>query len=137
MPLDETVATFSHFIKEVNALDLAYICLVRYAAMFDTEKRGTDHDVLATYKNLITSPTRHIPNCGFTPEEAAGLIEKGEIDAVEFGSLWISHPDLALRIQEGHPLDGKLDFMTLYGNGGSEEEQVAGYTDYPTWTEKA
>jgi 2,4-dienoyl-CoA reductase-like NADH-dependent reductase (Old Yellow Enzyme family) len=132
MPLDETLATFSHFVKEVNALDLAYVCLVRYWAEMDPKRRGTDHDVIEAYSPLITSPTKKVSNCGFTPDEADRMIKEGNIDAVEFGMLWITHPDLARRVQERKPLDTKPNVARLYGKGGKTlEELVTGYTDYP------
>lgn len=35
MPLDETIDTFSYFVKEADKLDLAYICFLRYLELFD------------------------------------------------------------------------------------------------------
>jgi len=135
MPIEETLATYSYFIKEVNKLDLAYIDLVRFSPRLDPTGRGTEHDVLATYSHLITLPTRNIPNCGFSPEEAASLIEQGQADAVQFGMLWITHQDLAKRIEHGKPLDILPRYELLQGHGGTEEEEVEGYTDYPEWRE--
>ena len=40
MPLDETIETFSHFIKEADALGLAYLCLVRYAEKLEVKFDG-------------------------------------------------------------------------------------------------
>ena len=40
MTLEDTIETFSYFIKEADALGLAYICLVRYAAKLDVEYDG-------------------------------------------------------------------------------------------------
>lgn len=61
------------------------------------------------------------------------MIASGEIDAAVFGRLWITHPDLAKRIETGKALDTQLDWATLYGAGpeSSEESVRKGYTDYP------
>lgn len=135
MPLEETLQTFTYLVKEINKRDLAYITLVRFSPAMDPTGRGTEHDVLASYNHLITAPTRSVPNCGFTPEEAAALIEKGDVDAVEFGMLWITHQDLAKRVEKGRPLDVVPQYHLLYGHGGTEESEAAGYTDYPAWKE--
>ena len=132
MPLKETVDTFSYFIKEALKLKLAYIVLSRYQQMFDPTGRGTPHDAVATYADLFAgSATALLANGGFTPDEAATNVTEGKVKGVFFGFLWIGHPDLALRIQNGKPLDAQADFATLYGYGGSLEDQKKGYTDYP------
>ncbi|KAG0704545.1 hypothetical protein DFH29DRAFT_910800 [Suillus ampliporus] len=136
MPLQENIDTFRYFISQADDLDLAYICLVRYIPLFDPiidgKHRATKHDVLETYRPCIKkSPL--ILNGGLTPEEANQLIAAKKIDAAAFGILWISHPDLAKRIEHGIPIDAKLDPKTLYGGGPQSpyEEQKKGYTDYP------
>lgn len=93
-------------------------------------KRGTDHDLVASYKHLITHP-KLILNGGLTPDEAEQLIASGKIDAAMFGSLWIPHPDLAKRIQYGKPIDVQIDWPNVYGHGPSESnDQRKGYSDY-------
>ncbi|KII89062.1 hypothetical protein PLICRDRAFT_40702 [Plicaturopsis crispa FD-325 SS-3] len=127
MPLQETIDTFSYFITESQKLPLAYICLTNYLPGFDATSRGTPHDVVATYRPLITS-TLFFLNGGLAPEEAARLIDAGTIDAAQFGWLWIGHPDLAKRIEHGKALDAVVDFKTLYG------PDLKGYNDYPEAT---
>ncbi|KIK59288.1 hypothetical protein GYMLUDRAFT_245363 [Collybiopsis luxurians FD-317 M1] len=131
MPLEETIETFSYFITEADKLGIAYITLVRYLDAFDPVKRGTPHDVLDTYGHLIKNA--HVfANGGFTGEEAAATIKAGKASGIFFGIPWITHPDLAKRLQYGKPLDNQVDFATLYGvYYGSEEEQRKGYVDYP------
>lgn len=59
-------------------------------------------------------------------------LSDGKVEGVFFGTLWISHPDLAKRLEHGKPLDNAIDFTTLYGKYyASEEEQKKGYVDYP------
>ena len=94
--------------------------------------RGTKHDVLATYRPLLTS-TPVFLNGNMDPEEAAFLVASGQIDAVVFGRLWIAHPDLAKRIEHDKPVDAQIDFSTVYGRGPNSSEEVLkkGYIDYP------
>ncbi|KIK59821.1 hypothetical protein GYMLUDRAFT_44285 [Collybiopsis luxurians FD-317 M1] len=135
MPLEETIETYSYFISEADKLGIAYISLVRYLDMFDPvidgRKRGTPHDILDTYGPLIKKA--HIfANGGFTGEEAAATVKAGKASGVFFGIPWITHPDLAKRLQFGKSLDNEIDFLTLYGkNYAPEEEQRSGYVDYP------
>ncbi len=65
-----------------------------------------------------------IANQGFTKESAEEAIASGEADAVAFGKLFISNPDLPQRFRQGAPLT-PWDEQTFYSDGR------AGYTDYP------
>ncbi|KAF9246855.1 hypothetical protein BU15DRAFT_69713 [Melanogaster broomeanus] len=120
MSLEETLATYKHFISEADNMDLAYITLIRYSAMLDPvidgELRATQHD-----ESLL--------------KEAEALIAQNKIDAAVFGMLWISHPDLAKRLEHGVPLDNQIEFTKLYGLGPEMtlEELKKGYTDYPAY----
>jgi N-ethylmaleimide reductase len=48
----------------------------------------------------------------------------GAADAIAFGRIFISNPDLPLRLQHNYPL-------TLYSCATFYGGDVAGYTDYP------
>ena len=67
---------------------------------------------------------------GFTGETAEAAIAQGHADAIAFGRIFISNPDLPRRLQHGFPLT-PYNRATFYG--GSE----AGYTDYPVYDEMA
>lgn len=67
----------------------------------------------------------YIANGDYTPELAEQQIERGWADAVAFGKLWISNPDLAERIRRGGPYNA-WNTETFYT--GTE----VGYTDYPS-----
>ena len=90
--------------------------------------RGTPHDVLATYRYLIKRPFLFL-NAGLGLTDADELLRAGEVDAIAFGRLWISHPDLQLRIERGIPADTPIDFRTV--NGHPDVDPRKGYTDYP------
>jgi N-ethylmaleimide reductase len=61
---------------------------------------------------------------GFTGETAEAAIAQGHADAVAFGRIFISNPDLPRRLQHGFPLT-PYNRATFYGG------EAAGYTDYP------
>ena len=61
---------------------------------------------------------------GFTGETANAAIADGHADAIAFGRIFISNPDLPRRLQQGYPLT-PYNRATFYG--GEEK----GYTDYP------
>ncbi len=66
----------------------------------------------------------YIANEGLTLDSAEALLRSGEADAVSFGKLFISNPDLPERLQRKAPLTPPR-METFYGAG------TAGYTDYP------
>lgn len=68
-----------------------------------------------------------IGNNGFTPETAEDCIRDGKFDAVTFGKLFISNPDLIPRLIKGYPLNYKWDEKTFYDGG------IKGYLDYPLY----
>jgi N-ethylmaleimide reductase len=61
---------------------------------------------------------------GFTGETADAAISAGHADAIAFGRIFISNPDLPRRLQHGFPLT-PYNRATFYGG------EAAGYTDYP------
>jgi N-ethylmaleimide reductase len=65
---------------------------------------------------------------GFTGEAADAAIRDGHADAIAFGRIFISNPDLPRRLQRGFPLT-PYNRATFYGG------DVAGYTDYPEHNE--
>jgi N-ethylmaleimide reductase len=67
---------------------------------------------------------------GFSGEAAEAAIAQGHADAVAFGRIFISNPDLPRRLQHGYPLT-PYNRATFYG--GEEK----GYTYYPVYDELA
>jgi len=66
----------------------------------------------------------YIANEGLTLESAAALVANGEADAVGFGKLFISNPDLPVRLKTGAEL-APWKMETFYSPGPE------GYVDYP------
>jgi len=67
---------------------------------------------------------------GFTGETAEAAIAEGHADAIAFGRIFISNPDLPRRLQRGFPIT-PYNRATFYGG------DAAGYTDYPAYDEMA
>jgi len=67
---------------------------------------------------------------GFSGEAAEAAVAQGHADAVAFGRIFISNPDLPRRLRHGYPLT-PYNRATFYG--GEEK----GYTDYPVYDELA
>lgn len=63
-------------------------------------------------------------NSDLTPESASALVRTGLADAVSFGRLFISNPDLPRRIAAGLPL-------TPYDASAFYTQSLEGYVDYP------
>jgi N-ethylmaleimide reductase len=61
---------------------------------------------------------------GFHRRDRGSGDRDGHADAIAFGRIFISNPDLPRRLQRGFPLT-PYNRATFYGG------DVAGYTDYP------
>lgn len=70
----------------------------------------------------------YVANGDYTPELAEQALADGWADAVAFGKLFISNPDLAGRIRTGGPYSA-WNTDTFYAPGAT------GYTDYPALEE--
>jgi len=126
----DTAETYGYLIKELNDRHIAYIQLARYWALGDPVKRGTDVDVFQ-WRNLINSQhTALLANTDYNSEDGAKALKSGLADAIVFGRLYISNPDLAERLINNQELNTNLNMKGLYG-GDAE-----GYTDYPTYEQQ-
>ncbi|KAJ7197366.1 hypothetical protein GGX14DRAFT_536843 [Mycena pura] len=135
MHLQETIETYSYFLSEADKIKLSYITLYRYIPHLDPlvegKRRGTPHDVVATYGKLIRHAKRFVVG-GVTPAEAEELVRTAEVDGVFFGMLWLAHPDLAKRIRHGKRIDNVVAMPHLYGDVDGDPR--VGYTDYSAVT---
>lgn len=105
--------TFTYVAKELGKRNIAFICTRDYV--------GDGHlgnEIKQTFGGS------YIANEKFTKETAADFIANGKSDAVAFGTLFISNPDLVKRFKENLSLN-ELNSSTIYANG------ALGYTDYP------
>ncbi|KIO32292.1 hypothetical protein M407DRAFT_67035 [Tulasnella calospora MUT 4182] len=141
MTLDDTLSTYNYYIKELLALNVAYITIGRYRENTDPEidgkKRSTPHDVLESYGPLFKhaearTTTKLFLNGGLNPAEANELIGSGKMDGAVFGWLWIGNPDLQTRIEKGAELVTMPDVTQLYHS--KADAPRGGYSDYPKGT---
>ncbi len=107
-------ATFTYLATELGKLKLAFLMAREYYA---EDRLGPD------LKKAFGGV--YIANEKYTQAQAEQVIEAGEADAVGFGKLFISNPDLPNRFKTGAPL-ADPNPETFYSHGPE------GYVDYPT-----
>jgi N-ethylmaleimide reductase len=122
----DPVKLFTYVLDQLNKRGLAYVHLIEPRA---TNAGGSDSNIAGApdtaeifrgaFKGVLISAG------GYDRESAVLAVKKGVADAVAFGRLYISNPDLVERLKVEAPLN-KYDRSTFYG--GAEK----GYTDYPT-----
>jgi N-ethylmaleimide reductase len=122
---EDPASTYIYLAKQLNPLGLAYLH-VGYESGYS---RGTGPafnpiDLLrGTYTGTLLAAG------GFTKETGNAIISSGRADAVVFGRLFISNPDLVERFRTDGPLNS-CDVSTFYGG------DAHGYTDYPTLADR-
>lgn len=114
---EDPIKLTEYMCTNLSKYSLAYLHLMR-GDMFGIQKGDILSVARKFYKGNLVS------NMGYTPQEAAKEVEEGKVDAVAFGTLFMSNPDLPLRVKAGAPLN-ELKQEFVY-KGGPQ-----GYTDYP------
>lgn len=126
--IDETpVETFSHFVKELNNFNLAYLHIMEpYAPPGKTyipqDLYLQDREVTKYFRKIYNGAL--LTNSGFSVEEAEEYLQHNISDMVAFGKLLIANPDLVKRIEKNAELN-TWDVKTFYKGGAN------GYIDYP------
>ena len=122
---------YTHAIQSLNPLGLAYLHFIEPRSSGAGRAEVNHQNVPSAmmlfrpvWKGVLISPG------GFTGESAEAAIAAGHADAIAFGRIFISNPDLPRRLQHGYKLT-PYNRATFYGG----EEQ--GYTDYPVYDEMA
>lgn len=113
---------FNAYVEEIDKRRPVYLHVVEGQTGGDRGKDNFDYDALRQRFHGT-----YIGNNDY--DRALGLkrLEQGDVDLVCYGKLYISNPDLALRLELDAPLT-PFDKDTFYG--GDEK----GYTDYPALT---
>jgi N-ethylmaleimide reductase len=75
-----------------------------------------------------------IGNCGYVPETAEGAVGTGAADAIAFGRLYLSNPDLVERLEQELPLTDPPPYGAWYRQTG--DDQSVNLTDFPSAGEK-
>jgi N-ethylmaleimide reductase len=121
----DPIALFTAVAKKLSDYSLAYLHVVepRIRGKALMEGDSLESGLLAVEMIRPAYRGNLVANGGFTPQSAADLIDEGHADAVSFGKLFISNPDLPRRIRQGIALSD-FDRTTFY------TFDQAGYTDY-------
>jgi len=115
---------FKYIVEKLNDYNLAYLHIMEpFVELTDEYANYLQHGEVTPffrkiYKGFLVS------NVSYTPESAEKAIENGICDAVAFGKLFVSNPDLPLRIAKKSTLND-WDPASFYVGGEK------GYIDYP------
>jgi N-ethylmaleimide reductase len=122
---------YTHTIKSLNPLGLAYLHFIEPRSSGAGRAEVNWQNVPSAMVAVPPGLERY-PDCGRRLYRRGGgcAIAAGHADAVAFGRIFISNPDLPRRLQRGYPLT-PYNRATFYGG------DVVGYTDYPEHDELA
>jgi len=109
--------TYAALLKAVDGMGLAYCHLIHVPL--------EGQDALDLVRANWSGPV--IENTGLTLDKAKAVLAAGKAEAVSFGYLFISNPDLVDRFRAGAPL-AKANRANYYTGEGNDH---LGYTDYP------
>jgi N-ethylmaleimide reductase len=120
---------YTHAIQALDSLGLAYLHFIEPRSS-GAGRAEVNHQNVPSAMRLFRPVWRGvlISAGGFTGESAEAAIAAGHADAIAFGRIFISNPDLPRRLREGLPLT-PYNRATFYGG------DAAGYTDYPVYGE--
>jgi N-ethylmaleimide reductase len=120
---------YTQVIKALDPLGLAYLHFIEPRSS-GAGRAEVNHQNVPSAMGLFRPIWRGvlISAGGFTGETAEAAIADGYADAIAFGRIFISNPDLPRRLQHGFPLT-PYNRATFYGG------EAAGYTDYPIYGE--
>ena len=118
-------ALYTYVATQLAPMKLAFIHVVEGATggPRDLTPQGVKPFDYAAMRAAFGGPW--IVNNGYTRQMALDAVASGAADAVAFGRLFISNPDLVRRLREDAPLQPVVQ-STVYVSGAT------GYTDYPT-----
>lgn len=125
----EPMPLYTHVVEEMSKLNPVYLHFIEPRAS-GAGQAEVDHQNVPSAAELFRPHWKGvlIAAGNFKPDTANAMIAAGNADAIAFGRLFISNPDLPERIRKNVPLT-PYDRATFY-SGGSK-----GYTDYPVYAE--
>jgi len=118
---------YSHVVRSLDPLGLAYLHFIEPRSS-GAGRAEVNHQNVPSAMVLFRPIWRGvlISAGGFTGETAEAAIAAGHADAIAFGRIFISNPDLPRRLREGYPLT-PYNRATFYGG------EETGYTDYAAY----
>jgi N-ethylmaleimide reductase len=122
---------YTHVIQSLNPLGLAYLHFIEPRSS-GAGRAEVNHQNVPSAMVLFRPVWKGvlISAGGFTGVAANAAIAAEHADAIAFGRIFISNPDLPRRLRLGYPLT-PYNRATFYGG------EEAGYTDYPGYDELA
>jgi NADPH2 dehydrogenase len=126
MKMEDPIPQFTHYIKNLKPLNLAYLHVVESRISGNADIETTEKIDFAVKAWNKTSPV--LVAGGFKPDSAIRAVDEeynGEDVAIVFGRYFISNPDLVWKVRNGVDLT-KYDRDTFY-----KAKSQHGYTDYP------
>ena len=115
---------YTHVVEALDSLGLAYLHFIEPRSSGAGRAEVNWQNVpsaMALFRPIWRGVL--IAAGGFTGETAEAAIAQGHADAIAFGRIFISNPDLPSRLRNGFPLT-PYNRATFYGG------EAAGYTDY-------
>jgi N-ethylmaleimide reductase len=122
----DPVALFGAAIQKLNSCNLAYVHMIEPRSTTAGGNDELNQDAPVTSELFRKAyQGKFISAGGYDQAMGEQVLEVGLADAVAYGRLYISNPDLVERFKGNAPLN-PYKRATFYGGG------EAGYTDYPT-----
>jgi N-ethylmaleimide reductase len=120
---------YTYVIEALDRLGLAYLHFIEPRSS-GAGRAEVNHQNVPSAMALFRPVWRGvlISAGGFSGEAAEAAIADGHADAIAFGRIFISNPDLPRRLRHGFPLT-PYNRATFYGG------EATGYTDYPVYGE--
>jgi N-ethylmaleimide reductase len=118
---------YSHVIQSLDPLGLAYLHFIEPRSSGAGRAEVNHQNVpsaMAVFRPIWRGVL--ISAGGFTGETAEAAIAAGHAEAIAFGRIFISNPDLPRRLKHGFPLT-PYNRATFYGG------EETGYTDYAVY----
>lgn len=122
MGSEDNVEQYKYAMEQLSTLGLGYVAILDgFGFGYHGKCRLiTAHDAKTWFKGTV------IANNSYTRDIAEGVVRSGAADAVGFGRLYISNPDLAQRFEKNQELNPEPPYEHYYTPIGE-----VGYTDYP------
>ncbi|TMW59772.1 hypothetical protein Poli38472_004842 [Pythium oligandrum] len=117
--------TFTYVFQQLSQHNLAYLAVLDGFGFgyHDKDRLVTTFDAKTHFKGHVFATN------SYTRDTAEGVVRSGAADAVGFGRLYISNPDLAERFENDWPLNADASYADYWdANQGSN-----GYTTYPAY----
>jgi N-ethylmaleimide reductase len=127
----QAMPLYTHVVNALNPLGLAYLHFIEPRSSGAGRAEVNWQNVpsaMALFRPIWKGVL--ISAGGFIGETAEAAVAEGHADAIAFGRIFISNPDLPRRLAHGFPLT-PYNRATFYGG------EETGYTDYPVYDEMA